>query len=71
MEADFLGSYFAEFSERPPQPLYVGGRLFPVKAMHLDDLVQGLVPNGVLPKHLQSRARKENRTLSCIIRARA
>ena len=64
MEADFLQSYFAEFSEETPQALYVGGRLFPVKALHLDDLTQGLMPNGVLPRHLQLKARKEKKTLS-------
>eukprot|EP00438_Fugacium_kawagutii_P034236 Skav225929 [mRNA] locus=scaffold1500:320408:340491:- [translate_table: standard] len=41
MEADFLGNYFAEFSDKPPEALYVGGRLFPVNAMHLDDLCDG------------------------------
>ena len=58
MEADFLGNYFAEFSDQPPVPLSVGGRLFPVNVMHLDDLVDGRVPGGKLPNRLRRRVAK-------------
>ena len=55
MEADFFGNYFAEFSDKPPEALSVGGRLFPVNVLHLDDLVKGRVPGGQLPQHLRRR----------------
>ncbi|CAJ1406886.1 unnamed protein product [Effrenium voratum] len=56
MEADFFGNYFAEFSEEPIKPLYVGGRLFPVEVFHLEDITAGSVPGGLLPKNLGKRA---------------
>lgn len=58
MEADFLGNYFAEFSDKPQEALYVGGRLFPVNALHLDDLCDGRIPGGRLPSNLKSRMLK-------------
>ena len=61
MEADFFGNYFAEFSDKPPAPLSVGGRLFPVNVMHLDDLVAGRVPGGKLPNNLRRRVAKAAR----------
>ena len=61
MEADFFGNYFAEFSEKPPQPLYVGGRLFPVNVLYLDDLADGRVPGGSIPQHLRKRLAKASK----------
>mmetsp|Transcript_78885 Transcript_78885/g.142280 ORF Transcript_78885/g.142280 Transcript_78885/m.142280 type:complete len:1880 (+) Transcript_78885:103-5742(+) len=51
-------NYFKEFSETPLKPIFVGGRLFPVEVLHLDDLAEGAAPQGFpLPPAIRTQAK--------------
>eukprot|EP00930_Biecheleria_cincta_P106300 TRINITY_DN9968_c0_g1_i1.p1 TRINITY_DN9968_c0_g1~~TRINITY_DN9968_c0_g1_i1.p1 ORF type:complete len:1702 (-),score=321.91 TRINITY_DN9968_c0_g1_i1:35-5113(-) len=61
MQDKLFSDYLAEFAIPPGstlEPISVGGRLFPVEVIHLDDLAQGILPRkGELSEELRSRAR--------------